>query len=87
MSLTVEQLEDALAMLRRQSVKSYTDVAGGGFTVEFFPPEPAEMKAPTKKPVEDDTCPCGHHIGRDHMNGFCIHGCSTCNPEEQTKPK
>jgi hypothetical protein len=86
-SLTVDQLESALAMLRKQGVKSYTDVAGGGFTVEFFPAEPPAMRESAKSAAEDDTCACGHHLGRDHMNGFCIHGCLNCNPEEQQEAK
>ena len=82
MTLTVDQLKDALVMLKRQGVKSYSDTAGGGFCVEFFPAEPAAMPAESKKlSNEADVCACGH-AEHAHVNGFCIEGCGAeqCNP-------
>jgi hypothetical protein len=82
-----DELAADLEALRRHNVKYFTQNEKGGFTVEFFPPTPPEMKEPQRKATEDDTCHCGHHLGRDHMNGFCIHGCLNCNPEEQKEQK
>ncbi len=85
MTLSVDQLEQALAMLRRQRVRAYTDVAGGGFTVEFFPAEEQAMPLETKKlGAEPDVCRCGHPE-HAHVNGYCIEGCvaAQCDPEKK----
>lgn len=79
--MTLPELEASLAMLRRQNVRQYTDIAGGGFTVEFFPTA-AEPDAP--KPTNDpEMCACKHHLHIAHVNGLCVEGCevSECNPE------
>lgn len=79
--MTQEQLESALAMLRRQNVSKYTDTPGGGFTVEFFPPAPPADNA---KPSNDpDICPGCKHPQFMHMNGACTQGCDNCEPEEK----
>lgn len=74
MTLTVDQLEQALVMLRRQGVKSYNDAPDGGFHVEFFPPEDKSMPESKDKKNETDVCQCGHPE-HAHMNGFCVEGC------------
>lgn len=73
-TFTVEQLEKSLAMLRRQGVKSYTDVAGGGFTVEFFPEVATEE--PAKPSNDPEMCACKHHLIIAHVNGLCVEGCT-----------
>lgn len=81
--MTLPELEASLAMLRRQGVKLYTDIAGGGFTVEFFATEAApDAPKPSK---DEDLCACKHHLHIAHMNGHCVEGCTPeeCNPEQK----
>jgi hypothetical protein len=86
MTLTADQLESALVMLKRQGVKSYTDTPGGGFAVEFFADEPPTMPGESKKLADEaDLCACGHPEFA-HMNGYCTElGCTPdrCNPEKK----
>ena len=78
--MTRDELDATLKMLRARGVSKYTDTPGEGFTVEFFPvqPEPDATK-PTNDP---EKCACGHSLPVQHMNGFCVEGCSAeeCNP-------
>ena len=79
--MTEAELASILSMLRSKGVKSYLDVAGGGFQVEFFPLEAA---AETPKPTNDpEMCACKHHLHIAHVNGLCVEGCTAdeCNPE------
>lgn len=81
--VTLPELEASLSMLRKQGVKTFTDIAGGGFTVEFFP---TEVEAEAAKPSKDDEqCACGHHLHIQHMNGLCVEGCTEeeCNPVQK----
>lgn len=79
--VTVPELEASLEMLRRQGVKSFVDVAGGGFTVEFFP-APTEVRL-EPAPKDEDVCRCGH-AGYEH-GPLCLHGCDPlkCSPEDK----
>ena len=82
--MTEKALEDALKMLRRQGVKSYVDIAGGGFEVEFWP-EPPKAAPVDDAPSESDTCKCGHATHEHGSNGLCLRGCDPlrCSPEEK----
>lgn len=81
--MTLSELTAAIEMLRARGVKSYVDVAGGGFNVEFFPPEPPPG------PVQRDTsgaaegmakkCRCGHW-DYEHVNGLCAAQGGGCDP-------
>lgn len=82
--MTLADLEASLSMLRRQGVKAYTDIAGGGFTVEFFPAEPAPSPAEKPKGNEPDMCACGHPE-HAHVNGYCVEGCeaAACKDKDE----
>ena len=80
--MTTDELRLNLEMLRRMGVKSFVDVAGGGFSVEFFPAQPDAE--PETKPVDHEVCRCGH-MGYEHgPAGDCLKGClaTACAPEE-----
>lgn len=78
--MTLAELDSALAMLKRQGVKSYVDVAGGGFEVEFWPSSP-DFK-PSEALKDEDKCRCGH-AQHEHNAGLCLLGCDPerCAPE------
>ena len=79
--MTLSDLEAAVAMLRRQNVAKYTDIAGGGFTVEFWP-QAVDVGPVEKSQAQDTKCACGH-ASYEHNAGLCILGCSPekCAPE------
>lgn len=79
--MTLPELTAAIDMLRARGVSKYTDVAGGGFELEFFPPQPAELKP--EAPQLDTKCKCGH-APYEHNAGLCILGCdpTKCAPEK-----
>jgi hypothetical protein len=85
-SMTQAQLNNALDELRARGVKSYKDIAGGGFEVEFFEPQAAPSAKAAAKPV-DDNCRCGHHKDDEHQSGLCMRGCDplTCSPAPEPK--
>lgn len=83
--MTLGELEASLAALRRQGVKSFTDVAGGGFEVEFFPESAGEQgPIPVMGDILDKPCRCGH-LASEHNGeaGLCLRGCDPekCAPE------
>ena len=77
--MTLPDLEAAVAMLRRQNVAKFTDIAGGGFTVEFFP-APIEAGPVEKSQAQDTKCACGHAMHEHNASaGLCLLG---CDPEK-----
>jgi hypothetical protein len=81
--MTLPELEAAVMMLRRHGVSKYTDVAGGGFEVEFFAPVAVDADSAIERTGEDDLCKCGHAM-YEHTAGLCIkEGCdpTKCAPE------
>lgn len=80
--MTLADLTAAIDMLRSRGVSKYTDVAGGGFTVEFFAEQP--KPGPVERTKDEDICGCGHSKSAEHTNGLCIvAGCDPlkCAPE------
>lgn len=79
--MTLAELTACVDMLRARGVSKYTDVAGGGFIVEFFPPQPDVKGEPIAK--HDERCACGH-ASYEHNAGLCILGCdpTKCAPEK-----
>lgn len=85
--MTLAEVTAAVDMLRARGVKSYVDVAGGGFEIEFWPPEAPEPKFEAAK-VDAQRCACGHLKMDEHLNGLCIApggGCDPllCSPEQK----
>lgn len=84
--LTIAELTAALRSLKQLGVKTYVDMPGRGFQVEFFPPsnEVEKQEAPTAKVPDADVCACGHPAFA-HPNGPCVEGCSAeeCQPKEK----
>lgn len=80
--MTLAEVTAAVDMLRTRGVKSYLDVAGGGFSVEFFPPV-VDVKAEPARP-DESKCACGH-ASHEHNAGLCLLGCEPlkCSPEPQ----
>lgn len=78
--VTLAELAAAVDMLRARGVKNYGDIAGGGFTIEFFP-APVDMK-PEPASKDESKCHCGHATF-EHNAGLCILGCdpTRCAPE------
>lgn len=79
--MTLAELTACMDMLRARGVSKYTDIAGGGFVVEFFPPQPPELK--DAAPAVETKCKCGHAT-YEHNAGLCILGCdpTKCAPEK-----
>lgn len=84
--MTLGELEASLAALRRQGVKSFTDVAGGGFEVEFFPESAGEQgPIPVTGDAIDKLCRCGHFASEHNATAaLCTRGCDPeqCAPVE-----
>ena len=90
--LTVRELVDVLSRLRGLGVRTYVDMPGRGFQVEFFPVEGLDKRlaethsvdVPAKVP-DAEICPCGHPEYA-HPNGPCVEGCSAEECEPKAKP-
>jgi hypothetical protein len=80
--MTLPELTAAVDMLRARGVSKYTDIAGGGFVVEFFPSLPDVKAEPAAELTEK--CACGHAL-YEHNAGLCIQGCDPikCAPEKR----
>lgn len=86
--LTVRELVDVLSRLRGLGVRTYVDMPGRGFQVEFFPVEGREQPPLATQPLkapEAEMCACGHPEYA-HPNGPCVEGCSAEECEPKAKP-
>ena len=79
-AVTLADLTAAIDMLRARGVAKYTDIAGGGFTVEFFAEQ--SKPGPMERAAADEKCACGH-ASHEHGGGLCLLGCdpTKCSPE------
>lgn len=78
------ELAADLDTLKARGVKSFEQLPGGFFKVEFFTPAPAAMPEADKTQADPDVCKCGHPQ-HAHMNGYCVEGCDAkvCEPEKK----